>query len=197
RPVPKIARKSIRRDVSIGCPKCDEELTYRKRSKRNTAKKVECKACKSKYVSRYDEAKGSFYLEVSKDIPEKVECEDCGSSIPFLLNSFPGSVSDKACDQCSASYRMVRYHNGEVRLKRIGVAPSGGMKLTDDIVDKVKLQLPDQPWPKHIHKSVAQELGISNGMAQKAIRKLINDGVFKEQINGQLFELRPVPKEGS
>lgn len=192
RPVPKIARKSIRKDISMKCPKCESELGYRQRAKKNSAKKVECSECKSRYVSLYDESKGSFYLEVSKDISEEIECEDCSSVITTTLNSFPGSVSNVDCEQCEAKYRLVRYHNGEVRLKRIGIAPSSGMNLTDEIIDKVRLQLPNQPWPRHIHKTVAQELGISNGMAQKAIRRLINKGVFKEQVNGQLYELRPV-----
>lgn len=197
RPVPKIARKSIRKDVSLGCLNCGEKIEYRQRAKPNTAKKVECKNCRSKYVSRYNDANNNFYLEVSRDVQEQIECEDCSAIFVATLNSFPGSAVDAICDKCSAKYRLVRYHTGEIRVKRLGIPPSGGMKLTDEIIEKVKSLLPAQPWPKHIHKTVAQELGISNGMAQKAIRKLINDGTFKEQINGQLFELRPVDSVSS
>lgn len=192
RPVPKIARRSIRKDVSLKCPNCEERLEYRQKAKKNTAKKVECKTCKSKYVSRYDEANSIFYLETNKDIQEKMECEDCKSILVATLNSFPGSAADVTCESCSVKYRLVRYHTGEVRVKRIGNPPTTGMKLTDEIIKNVKSLLPEQPWPKYVHKAVAQEVGISNGMAQKAIRKLINDGIFKEQINGKLFDLRPV-----
>lgn len=195
RPVPKIARKSIRRDVSLECLNCGEKIEYRQRGKLNTAKKVECKNCKSKFVSRYDDPTSNFYLQTSKDTQETMECEDCKETFSATLNSFPGSTVDASCSNCSAKYRLVRYHTGEVRLKRVGEGEYNTLKLTDDLVEKVKLRLPSQPWPKHIHKAVALQLGISNGMAQRAIRKLIENGTFKEQIKGQLFELKPVTNQ--
>ena len=191
RPVPRITRKTIRRDVTLDCKKCNDAITYRQRSKKNTAKKVECRACKSKFVSRYDEDKGIFYLEDSRDIPEKIECEECHTVNDILLNSFPGSVANIDCTGCVAKYRAVRYNTGEVRLKQIGGNQTPPIELTDEVVEKVQSLLPDQPWPKHIHKSVAQKLGVSNATVQKAIRKLIRDGVFKEQIDGKLYELTP------
>lgn len=191
RPVPRITRKTIRRDVELGCKKCNEVMAYRQRSKKNTAKKVECRACKSKYVSRYDEDKGIFYLEDIRDIPEKIECEECHSVIDILLNSFPGAVASVNCTGCIAKYRAVRYSTGEVRLKKIGGIQAPRIELTEEIVEKVQSLLPVQPWPKHVHKSVAQNLGLSNATVQKAIRKLIRDGIFKEQIDGKLYELKP------
>ncbi len=197
RPVPKIIRKSIRRDVSLECLNCGEKIEYRQRGKPNTAKKVKCKSCKAKYVSRYDEPTSKFYLELSKDIQETIECEDCKEIFSATLNSFPSSAVNARCSNCSAKYRLIRYHSGDVHLKRIGDGATNAPKLTDELIEKVKSRLPDQPWPKHIHKAVARELGMSNGMAQKAIRKLIENGAFKEQINGQLFELKLVASEVS
>lgn len=192
RTVPRITRKSIRRDVELNCNECKEVITYRQRSKKNTAKKVECKVCKSKYVSRYDEDKGVFYLEEIKELPEKIECEECHSLMDIFLSSFPGASITLNCTGCTAKYRAIRYNTGDVRIKQIGPTQTPRIDLSPEIVNKVKSLLPAQPWPKHIHKTIAGEIGVSNALVQKAIRQLISDGIFKEQIDGKLYELQPV-----
>lgn len=197
RPVPKITRKSIRRDVVLPCLNCGNKIEYRQKGKANSAKKVECNECKSKYVSFYNEPASKFFLELSKDVQETTKCEDCDTSFHAMLNTFPGSVVNASCGNCSAKYRLVRYHTGEMRLKRIGGEASNLPKLTEEWIDKIKSCLPEQPWPQHTHKVVAQELGVSNAMVRRAIRKLIEDGTFKEQINGELFELKPVLNQSS
>ena len=55
-------------------------------------------------------------------------------------------------------------------------------------VDAVKEALPSQPWPKGIHKEVAEQLGAPSSRVQKAIQELIKSGVFKHQVDGVVIE---------
>jgi hypothetical protein len=48
--------------------------------------------------------------------------------------------------------------------------------LTDYLLNQVKERLPKPPWPKNVHKKIAEELEIQNRLAQKCIAKLIEDG---------------------
>lgn len=45
-------------------------------------------------------------------------------------------------------------------------------ELSDELLLKVKNELPDKPWKKHIHKDIADKLRISKNLAHKAISKL-------------------------
>lgn len=56
------------------------------------------------------------------------------------------------------------------------------------LIVKVKELLPEQPWGKGIHKEIAKQLNIPNGRVSKAIKKLIKEGYFKDQINGEVIE---------
>ncbi len=49
-------------------------------------------------------------------------------------------------------------------------------EITDFLTEKVLEKMPQKPWPKHIQKIIATELGIQNKLAQKCIDKLIEDG---------------------
>lgn len=53
-------------------------------------------------------------------------------------------------------------------------------------IDAIKNELPDQPWPRGIHKEVARKLGLSNGLVSAAIDILITRGIFKDQIDGEI-----------
>lgn len=48
-------------------------------------------------------------------------------------------------------------------------------------------KLPAQPWSKGIHKDIATELGFSNGVVSAAIDVLISQGIFKDQVDGQII----------
>ncbi len=45
-------------------------------------------------------------------------------------------------------------------------------EVTPYVLEQVKKALPSKPWPKNIHKSVAQQLRISNKLAHKTISEL-------------------------
>lgn len=59
--------------------------------------------------------------------------------------------------------------------------------ITDAFLDEVSKRLPIQPWPTGIHKTVAQELNAPIRKVSQAINVLIIRKIFRNQINGVLF----------
>jgi len=51
-------------------------------------------------------------------------------------------------------------------------------------LELIQKALPSQPWPTGIHKTVAQQLGLSTSAVSYAIQVLISRGVFSHQRNG-------------
>lgn len=62
------------------------------------------------------------------------------------------------------------------------------VELDEQLIDSVRNALPPQPWPKDTHKAVMSELGINNGQYKRAVVALIRRGIFKQQIDGVLFD---------
>lgn len=60
--------------------------------------------------------------------------------------------------------------------------------ISDEMLEKVAMLLPPQPWETGIHKKISKSLGISNKYANKAINALIKNGTFKKQIDGVVIE---------
>lgn len=59
--------------------------------------------------------------------------------------------------------------------------------VSNTIIDLVRSKLPPQPWPKGIHKVIAQSLGLSNRQASAAIDTLIARRAFRDQVNGKVI----------
>lgn len=59
--------------------------------------------------------------------------------------------------------------------------------ITDDFLDLVKQELPEQPWPAGVHKTIAGKLGCSNSKVYRSIDALIEKGYFREQKDGVLL----------
>ena len=77
------------------------------------------------------------------------------------------------------------------KMQNFSTPPKTG--LDEELISKVKQSLPSQPWPKNTHKTIAKELGISNGVASAAIQILISRNIFRPQINGKV--LAPTKRE--
>jgi DNA-binding Lrp family transcriptional regulator len=61
--------------------------------------------------------------------------------------------------------------------------------LTEEDIENVRNELPPQPWPKDTHKEVANKLGMSNSAVLRSTKELIKRGIFKEQVDGVLYDL--------
>lgn len=52
-------------------------------------------------------------------------------------------------------------------------------EITDYILEKVKERIPKDKWVKDTHKRIAEELGISNKLAEKCIDKIFKEGIIE------------------
>jgi hypothetical protein len=67
-------------------------------------------------------------------------------------------------------------------------------EITPDVIENVRRLLPTQPWPSGIHKSIAEQLGLSARVVSKSINILIGRGDFLNQVHGQVVP--PAAKNG-
>lgn len=119
-----------------------------------------------------------------------MSCPQCGREVQFALNTYPSSSIPVSCENCNANIQASRSRDGKVNIRLTSKAQlEGAIQLTEEIISKVKDLLPNQPWPKSIHKQVAKQLGLSNSIVQKAVEELIKRRIFKQQIGGSLYDL--------
>jgi hypothetical protein len=59
--------------------------------------------------------------------------------------------------------------------------------IDESLIESVRNALPAQPWPKHVHKKVASDLGVSNMVAHKVISILIERGEVNRQWRGEIL----------
>lgn len=64
---------------------------------------------------------------------------------------------------------------------------NGGNKFSKEFLEEVKKCLPEQPWPKGVHDSVAKKMGISSNVAASAIGMLMKRNMVKKQRNGKII----------
>lgn len=61
-------------------------------------------------------------------------------------------------------------------------------QIDEEFIITIKEMLPTQPWPVGIHKTIASLIGCPNSKVSRAIEILIETGIFKKQINGQVVD---------
>ena len=60
-------------------------------------------------------------------------------------------------------------------------------EITDEFLELVKAELPKQPWPAGVHKTIAAKLGCTNGKVYRSIDMLIEKGYCREQKDGVIL----------
>ncbi|WP_331346791.1 hypothetical protein [Cellvibrio sp. UBA7661] len=186
-------KKIVKRNVEAKCTNCKHINEYVQRARRNSVKHIVCSHCSVTLISRFNPENDNFIVEQAGPKLETITCpnEICSSNIKVMIDTQPHTKSKIVCDSCSSSIHLKRLSSGNVQVSMTPILGDSDL-LTDELLQEIKSLLPDQPWPKYIHKSVAKELGLSNGVVQRAIRELIKKGDFKEQIDGKLFELNEI-----
>ena len=61
--------------------------------------------------------------------------------------------------------------------------------ISEELVERVRIALPPQPWPKDTHKAVVEQLGIKPHEYKKAVAALTKRGVVKQQVDGVLLDM--------
>jgi len=167
------------------CPKCSSPINYGQRAKENDKKAIQCKNCEASLISTYREATG-FSLTIRGATSEQVTCPSCNTEQMVKLDEWPTASSTAPCCNCAAPMRVSRAESG----KSIRVAIQSPSKTTEplspDLIERIKNALPQQPWPKGVHQTVAEQLDLKATTVQKAIQHLIKTGHFSDQIDGVL-----------
>lgn len=182
-------RASEKSTVELDCPICSEKLKFRQRQVTGNIKAVVCKHCKAKFVSRFTQDHGSR-LEPQLAIKEQLECSKCKGINTIEVDNLPGRGVNFTCE-CGTILRGTRTSKGPVTVTQIYLRSDRGIctpTLTEELISKIKHELPSQPWPTGVHKLVADSLGIPPSTVSRAIKELIKREEFKDQINGELIE---------
>ena len=128
---------------------------------------------------------------------EKVaqSCPNCGAELTYRQRPMTTSVKGFKCKECDARLisRWTEANGYEVSVKQgrqslVMPEHQERQPLDENLLDKVRKELPIQPWPTGTNKRVAEKLGITPRQASKAANELIKRGEYKVQINGTLYE---------
>lgn len=187
-PLVKSSEKKTRVNVESRCPSCEESITYTQKQKPTSIKTIKCKSCGMKLISRYS-AEKRFVLEPHQNVMERIVCPSCKNECEVLLDTLPNSSAVVNCENCHATLTIIRSMQG-INIKT-------DHSLTEDIIELVKNNLPPQPWPKGINKSIADKLGLPNKLVAEATQTLIARGVFNLQFGGRLYIPLSAPKRKS
>jgi hypothetical protein len=89
---------------------------------------------------------------------------------------------ERAVDSIASTHATIDFEASKQQLKRTlasyeryistGKTRPTYSEVTPYVLEQVKSVLPPKPWPKNVHKTVAQQLRISNTLAHKTISKL-------------------------
>jgi len=180
--------KSAKDDVICDCPYCSNKLKYKQKAKANSFKTVRCSNCSKRSLARWYPDKG-FILEKEMEINENIVCPWCSEKCEIKLSSIPFTKNVVTCDTCDGQISVQRTIQG-INVNKIGSTPvKKTYELNEEIVQKVKALVPNQPWLTGMHREVAGKLNMDLGLVRFCIKELIKRGDFKPQIDGILYEL--------
>ena len=183
----RVPRKPVRDTVEIPCPSCGAVLQYQQRPRKNSVKPVKCPDCDQKLISVYTEESG-FTLELRQMREEQVTCPNCSEHVIILLDNVLGSMTDTQCPSCGCRIKVTRVTEG-IRIRRSVPfqKPEEEPNLTEEIIQKVRERLPEQPWPTGTHRNIAASLHLPPKLVSKAVQELIQRGEYYQQFEGKLY----------
>jgi hypothetical protein len=71
------------------------------------------------------------------------------------------------------------------------------VSVSEDLLQRVTAAMPPQPWPDGTATIVARQIGVSKNTMALAVKELMRRGVFKVQVDGQLYAPISMPAAGS
>jgi len=108
----------------------------------------------------------------------------------FIIKLLKACSDEYSVANCEA---FVKIFNPQKKSKPFVMSISKSpIIVTREVLMEVEKHAPKQPWDKGMSYELAQQLNIDYPIVKKAISILINKGVFKQQINGVLYN-----KDGS
>jgi hypothetical protein len=172
--------KNSKLPIQRNCPVCSELLTYRQKQRPTSVKPVKCTNCGASLYSR--QVDGEYVLKQRSPLIEEVECPVCNSKIQVKIDPVPGAIQDIDCGSCKSPIRAIRRENGvKGKVREIQASPS---KMVEE---RIREAMGPQPWPPGRARTVANQLGLPLPTVSGIIKSLIDQGIFKVQIDGKLY----------
>jgi transcription elongation factor Elf1/flagellar basal body-associated protein FliL len=175
-----------RQMIELPCTRCGNNLKYRQAINTKSIKGVKCPVCETRFVARYDEIRGA-YLIPRIPVEEKFICPSCGAEGTLALDPVPSGNASGECRQCGQGVTLTRAFNS-VRVRLSSHQNHSPEQITPELIEKVRMRLPKQPWPTGVHREIASELGISPTKANRAIYELIKMGEYSPQEYGVVLD---------
>jgi hypothetical protein len=166
-------KKRSKKEISLACPSCNKTSKVTIRIRPGAKKLLHCPHCKNwlKVETRHDEKVDVTEVAMYHfDAP----CPVCSSMFHGEIPDYRGTMEHMACPSCSMPLKISR------STEDINIRLDGSLRehLPQKLVEAVMKRLPEQPWPKHIHKEIADDLGVSNTLVQRIIGSQIAQGVL-------------------
>lgn len=171
--------QSARQTFQSTCPSCGAPVSARLKMKERAAKGVVCASCGARLVAEVTDGRVRFRPRVNVSV--EFACPSCETPMTTELDELIGASAISRCLNCELDVRATRSKE-----KVLATLVKQNNALSEEVIEYVRRELPDQPWPKGIHEVVANELGISQQVVKKAINQLILKGIFKDQFRGVL-----------
>lgn len=179
--------------IDQNCPNCSTKLSYYQREKPNSRKSLKCPACDKRSLSTYLIKSKEFKLTLEAPILESFDCPWCSNKQNKEISDIPYTKEIIVCDNCNDRIKVIRKLDMSLGIGTFGTSrkekedPPESIEITPELLDKVEKELPEQPWPKFIHKEVAERIGISHRTSMRCISELINLQRANPQINGVVY----------
>ena len=167
------APKSRKKDIDIACASCDADISVRLRLRKGAKKLVSCKTCDS-YSKVCVVEDGELDVTAVPIYEFSGGCPLCQTAVNAEVPDFAGAMSTIICSSCDVKLVLSKSSAGA----NLRIPKATRKQMPQKLVDAVIAKLPDRPWPTHIHKSIATELGVSNGAISRIIGHLIEQGHF-------------------
>jgi Zn ribbon nucleic-acid-binding protein len=118
-------------------------------------------------------AKSKDLLELSnkiishkKNIYISANCPQCSAKINLEMYNSESNSIDISCFYCGSKFH---YINGKFKRKIVNNIEK------EKIKEQIKNSLPTYPFPKFIHREIADKFNVTNSFVYSIIREIIND----------------------
>jgi len=190
-PIRTSGKKPRKEKIEAKCPNCHQDFNYSQRTNPNSCKTITCSKCGKRFVSKFNEEMMPYLIE-EKIIDESITCPSCSEVLNVKMSNIPFTKEVVICKTCFSEIKLVRTTDLDISLSIIDNQSTqtdliSKQDIDDELLELVAKTLPAQPWPTSIHRNIAENLKISNGLAYRCITRLIEQGKFNPQINGVVY----------
>lgn len=182
--------KPRKEDIIAPCASCDTQMGIRLRLRKGAKKLIKCATCDNYSLVRVLDDGELDVVHIPMYEYTGV-CPMCSSEITEQVPDHAGATVSTTCESCDVQLLLSKSSGGA----NLRIPKGSRREMPQKLVDAVHDRLPQRPWPTHIHKSIATELGVSNSVATKIIGNLIEQGHFPIEIEKDRSEKSPGPEQ--